>query len=144
VQVGLELWRDHKNRRAALRPVDDEISGIIALLVIGRDRPVSVSVLRQPEEWRKHRESLSRELPDRKWNRVVAAYAMYDTLRTLDSALEDSQTANARREVLALTSRTTIDMMDVAHRSLTRRRNRSTRRTSESLEDAVAKSRNAD
>lgn len=121
VQVGLEVWRDHKIRRAAVRPVVGEVSGLVTLLAVAVDHPVSIGMLPEPDSWLAHEEVLSRELPDRTWDCVVTAYASYDTLRTLNGTFKDSGTRESEA-MLVHRARIALRAMDDAHLMLSRPR----------------------
>lgn len=142
VQVGLEVWRDHKNRRPALRPVEDEITTLATVLTLTRGEPGAISKLPQPHQWRTHRELLSRELPDRKWHRVSGAYAMYDILLDLDTMFKQPETKEAEAILEELLGKA-VELLDLAHQTLSRRRCRGARRTTKSIAKAVKESRSA-
>jgi hypothetical protein len=89
-QLGLAVRSDHRERRAALRLIEDELTGMRARIQFVSETSewgVLVSI-GEPPVWSEHEAVLARHLSRGRWQRVSAAYAMYGTLRGLVSSLQ--------------------------------------------------------
>lgn len=91
-QVGLAAWKDWKDRRAALRPIEAELARALATLTITNVPPRDLArfgSFKATPEWDRHQDRLARELPRRKWRLLKGGYDAYAVLRNSAEMLRD-------------------------------------------------------
>jgi cation transport regulator ChaC len=84
IQVGVAWWQDRKDRRAAVRLVEGEMSGLggfLRRLSTGQEMEELLFRLPEAKVFPQHRDLLARELSRLQWLKVSAAYTQYNTLQ---------------------------------------------------------------
>lgn len=128
-QVGLAWWNAYKDRRAAMRPVLQELHGMVHTLQIARS--VShigelklLKSLPEPAAWKTHQTVLSREVSTDHWNWLGAGYTSYEAVRALAS-VDGSQYSEQYASTLDTMAGAAIEALKKAHRAMSSRKSHS-------------------
>jgi hypothetical protein len=124
-QFGLAVRADRRERRAAARLVEAELSGLRSrvLFMAASTEWGALVRLGEPPVWKEHEALLARHLSRRQWLRVTTAYGLYNTLCSMASSLEKLKEAAPEAQLpgyerLDRVATGTAEVLEKAHRQL--------------------------